>query len=124
MKNVRLILLALSLVYVVVTLLLMVNEDSLYNNLNLLNLMDYFKWWMTLGLILLVGLMVVGTLYIRSLKKHNRHLEKEYTEIKARLYDIEQARLAEDAEAGRRIEAFRSSLDKTNRPGDGTSPQE
>lgn len=113
------VLLGLSLLYVVVTVILMMNEDSLYNNLNLLKMMDYFKLWMTLGLILLVGLMVVGSLYIHNLQKHNRRLEKEYTEIKAKLYDIEQSRINEDEEAGRRIESFRQSLDKNNRPEDG-----
>jgi hypothetical protein len=116
MKNARFILLIAGLLYTVVTIILMMQEEALYNNLNLLNLLDYFKYWMVLGLIILVGLMVTGTLYTRSLEKQNQRLQQEHAATKATLYDIEQKRLEEDEQAGRRIEAFRQSLDKGNKP--------
>ncbi|EMR00978.1 hypothetical protein ADICEAN_03906 [Cesiribacter andamanensis AMV16] len=98
------------------------NEESLYNNLNLLNLMDYFKMWMTLGIILMSGLLLVYMLSIRSLQGSLRRLEGEHTATKARMYDMEESRKAEDEQAGRRIEAFRSSLEKGGRTDSSTPP--
>lgn len=123
MKNARFILLIAGLLYTVVTIILMMQEESLYNNLNLLNLLDYFKYWMMLGLIILVGLIVTGTLYTRSLEKQNRHLLQEHAGTKAKLYDMEQKRMEEDELAGRRIESFRQSLDKGKKPQDPNTPQ-
>ena len=123
MKTVRTTLVVAGLLYTLITIILMMYEESLYNNLNLLNLLDYFKYWMVLGLILLVGLIVVGTLHIRNLQKQNRLLEQDHAATKARLYDIEQARIREDEEAGKRIQAFRQSLDKGNRPAEPGAPQ-
>ena len=123
MKNIRIILVVAGVLYTIFTILLMINEEALYNNLNLLSLLDYFKYWMVLGLILLVGLMVAGSLYIRYLQTQYRKLDHEHAAVKAQLYDIEQSKRVEDEEAGRRIEAFRQSLDKGNRPGDTNAPQ-
>ena len=111
------------LVYTLITIILMMQEEALYNNLNLLNLLTYFKYWMVLGLIILVGLIVTGSLYIRSLQKQYHQLEVEHAGVKAHIYDIENARRKEDEEAGRRIEAFRGSLDKGPRPADPNAPQ-
>jgi hypothetical protein len=128
MKNIRTILVVAGLLYTIVTIILMMNEEGLYNNLNLLSLLDYFKYWMVIGLVLIVGLIVAGTLYIRSLQQRLRKLEHEHAAVKAHVYDIEQARVKEDEEAGRRIQAFRQSIDKGNRPSgsqpaDPTAPQ-
>lgn len=123
MKNIRIILVVAGILYTLITILLMINEEALYNNLNLLSLLDYFKYWMVLGLILLVGLIVVGSLYIRHLQSQYRQLEHEHAAVKARLYDIEQSKQVEDEEAGRRIEAFRQSLNKGNHPGDINAPE-
>lgn len=116
MKNIRTILVVAGLLYTVITIIMMVNEESLYNNLNLLSLLDYFKYWMILGLLLLVGLIVFGTLHIRSLQQRYAKLDQEHAAVKAHLYDIEQRKMKEDEEAGRRIQAFRQSLDKGSRP--------
>lgn len=124
MKNVRTILVVAGALYTIVSIILLLNEEALYNNLNLLNLMDYFKFWLILGLILLVGLMVVGSLYIRTFKSQYRRLEQDHAAVKARLYDIEASKRTEDEEAGRRIEAFRDSLHKGNRPQDPPAPED
>ena len=124
MKKIFTVLAVVGLLYTLVTIILMINEEGLYNNLNLLSLLDYFKYWMVLGLLLLVGLIVVGSLYIRSLHGQHRSLDQEHAAVKARLYDIEQSKQVEDEEAGRRIEAFRQSLNKGNRQGgDLNAPQ-
>ena len=123
MKSARNILAVAGLVYTLLTIILMMQEEALYNNLNLLNLLTYFKYWMVVGLIILVGLIVTGSLYIRSLQKQYHQLEVEHAGVKAHVYDIENARRKEDEEAGRRIEAFRSSLDKGPRPTDPNAPQ-
>lgn len=117
------ILVAAGILYTIITIALMMNEDALYNNTNLTKLLDYFKYWMILGLVLLVGIMVAGSLKIRNLNKQYSKLEKEHAAVKAHLYDVEQAKKAEDEEAGRRIEAFRNSLDRTNRPAGPNTPQ-
>ena len=124
MKNIRTILVVTGALYTVVSIILLLNEEALYNNLNLLSLMDYFKFWLVLGLILLVGLMVVGSLHIRNLQSRYHRLEQDHAGVKARLYDIEEAKRTEDEEAGRRIEAFRDSLHKGNRPQDPPAPEE
>lgn len=118
MKKIRTLLVILSLLYTLITILLLVYEDALYNNLNLLDMMEYSKMWMVLGLVLLLGLIVFGSLYIRSLQNQYKLLDGEHRAVKARLYDIEASRKAEDEEAGRRINAFRQSLDKGTRPGE------
>jgi hypothetical protein len=128
MKTARTVLLALSLVYVVVTVILLMNEENLYNSMNLIKLMDYFKMWMILGVILLAGVLLADSLYIRSIKGALHRIEGENMATKARIYDIENARKTEDEQAGRRIEAFRQSLDKGGRSGSTpsdtpTSPQ-
>lgn len=123
MKNFRIILVVAALLYVVITIVLMMSEDALYSNANWLDLLNYFEYWMVVGLVLLVGLVVADSLKIQNLKKANRKLEQEHAAIKAYLYDVEQTRKAEDEEAGKRIEAFRNSLSKTKRPEDPNEPQ-
>lgn len=128
MKNIRTVLVVAGVLYTLITIILMMNEEGLYNNLNLLSLLDYFKYWMVIGLLLIIGLIVVGTLYIRSLQQRLKHLDQEHAAVKAHIYDIEQSRLKEDAEAGKRIQAFRQSLDRggrpdENRPADPTAPR-
>ncbi len=122
MKNIRTILIIAGVLYTVLTIILLMNEEALYNNMNLLRLIDYFKYWMVVGLLLLIGLMIVGTLYIRGLQKQYKQLDQEHAALKARLYDIEQSKTLEDEEAGRRIEAFRDSLQRGKRPLDPPAP--
>ena len=123
MKNIRTILVVAGLLYTIITIILMMNEDALYNEINWIDLMSYYKYWMILGLVLLVSIIIVGSLKIRQQQKQYSQLEQEHAAVKAHLYDVEQKRIAEDEEAGKRIEAFRNSLGKTNRPADPGAPQ-
>ncbi len=125
MKKIRIVLVALSAVYVLLTIIFLLNDDSLFNNFNLLKLIDYLQAWIIVGLVLLVGVIVAGSLYIRNLKKENRQLEKDYNAVKARLYDIEEERKTEitrrqteEEETERKLNAFNQSLKDKNRAGD------
>lgn len=123
MKKLRTILLVLSALYIVLTVIFLLNDESLLNRFNLLKLIDYLQIWIVVGLVLLAAVMVVGSLYIRSLNSRYKKLEKEYTEVKARLYDIEEERKAEIAqrraeeeETEQKLQAFNTSL-KTQEKG-------
>lgn len=117
MKKLRTALLVLSALYIVLTVIFLLNDESLLNRFNLIKLIDYLQIWIVVGLVLLAGVMIVGSLYIRSLNSRYKKLEKEHTEVKARLYDIEEERRAEIAqrqaeeeETEQKLQAFNSSL--------------
>lgn len=122
MKKVRLILVVLSAIYVVLTILLLFNDEALFNNFNLLSLIDYLQGWMVVSLVLLTAVIVVGTLYIRSLKSRYNKLENEHNQVKGRVFEIEEERKAEMArqkeeeeETERKLEAFNMSLKDRDR---------
>ena len=98
------------------------NEDAVINSFNLLEIMDYFKYWLILALVLMGGLVAIGSLYIAQLKHSVGKLDKEHTATKARIYDIEEARRREEDENEQRIEAFQQSLEKHRKPG-GETPE-
>lgn len=129
MKKLRIVLIVLSAIYVVLTIAFMLNDESLFNRFNLLNLINYLQVWIIVGLVLLIGVIMSGTLYIRSLIARNKKLEKEFNAVKARLYDIEEERKtgiarskAEEEETEQKLEAFNQSLknqDKSNKENPG-----
>lgn len=128
MKKVRTVLVVLSAIYVVLTIIFLLNDDSLFNNFNLLSLIDYLQAWIVVGLVLLTAVIVVGTLYIRSLKKRYDKLEKEHNLVKSRVYEIEEERKAEIArqkeeeeETERKLKAFNVSLKNRNSPSSANS---
>ena len=98
------------------------NEDAVINSFNLLEIMDYFKYWLILALVLMGGLVAIGSLYIAQLKRSVGKLDKEHTATKARIYDIEEARRREEIENEQRIDAFQQSLEKHRKPG-GETPE-
>lgn len=117
MKKVRLVLIALSALYVVLTIIFMLNDDSLFNNFNLLKLIDYLQAWIVVGLILLVAVIIVGSLYIRSIQNRYKKLEKEHNTVKSRVYEIEEERNTEkvrqqsdEEETERKLQAFNASI--------------
>lgn len=126
MKKIRIALIALSALYVVLTIIFMLNDESLFNNFNLLKLIDYLQAWIVVGLILLVAVIIAGSLYIRSIQNRYKKLEKEHNTVKSRVYEIEEERNAEkirqqseEEETERKLEAFNASIidkrkDKTN----------
>ena len=123
MKKVRLVMVALSALYVLLTIIFLLNDESLFNSFNLLKLIDYLQAWIIVGLVLLIGVIIAGTLYIQQLKKHQRQLEKDYNGVKARLYDIEEERKTEvvrqkteEEETERKLEAFNQSLKDRSQP--------
>lgn len=117
MKKVRLVLIALSALYVVLTIIFMLNDDSLFNNFNLLKLIDYLQAWIVVGLILLVAVIIIGSLYIRSIQNRYKKLEKEHNTVKSRVYEIEEERNTEkvrqqsdEEETERKLQAFNASI--------------
>ena len=114
---------ALSALYVLLTIIFLLNDESLFNSFNLLKLIDYLQAWIIVGLVLLIGVIIAGTLYIQQLKKQHRQLEKDYNAVKARLYDIEEERKSEivrqqteEEETERKLEAFNQSLKDRSQP--------
>jgi hypothetical protein len=118
MKNLRTLLVVASLVYIIASILLLLNEEAVLNSMNLLKVMDYFKYWVILSVVLLAGLILVGSIYLNQLKRSVGKLDKEHTATKARIYDMEEARRREEAENEQRIEAFQQSLEKHRKPSD------
>lgn len=117
MKKVRIVLVALSALYVLLTIIFLLNDESLFNNFNLLKLIDYLQAWILVGLVLLTAVIIAGSLYIRGLKSRYNKLEKEHNSVKGRVFEIEEERKAEIArqkaeeeETERKLEAFNSSL--------------
>lgn len=126
MKRFRTVLVVLSALYVLVTIIFLFNEEALFNNFNLLRLIDYLQAWIMVGLLLLVSVIVVGSLYINALQQRYKKLETEYKGVKARLFDIEEERKAEitrskaeEAETERKLSAFNQSLKNKNKPAEG-----
>ena len=134
MKKVRTILVVLSAIYIALTIIFLLNDESLFNTFNLLTLIDYLQAWMVVGLVLLAATIIVGTLYIRSLKSRYNKLEKEHDKVKGRVFEIEEERKAElarqkaeEEETERKLEAFNSSLkgrDRRNVPSVDVDPEE
>lgn len=123
MKKLRMVLVVLSALYVLVTIIFLLKDEWLFNQFPILNLIGYLQAWIVVGLILLTGVIVAGTLYIQQLRKQHRHLEKDYNAVKARLYDIEENRKAEvvrqkteEEETERKLDAFNQSLKERNQP--------
>jgi Na+-transporting NADH:ubiquinone oxidoreductase subunit NqrC len=123
MKKLRTVLIVLSAIYIVLTIIFLLNSDSLFNSFNLLKLIDYLQAWIVVSLLLLTGVIIAGSLYIRNLNSRYKKLDTEYNKVKARVYDIEQERKAEIAQ--RRVEeeateqklgAFNKSLKEKDRP--------
>lgn len=117
MKKIRTVLVALSGLYVLLTIIFLLNDESLFNNFNLLKLIDYLQAWILVGLVLLTAVIIAGSLYIRGLKGRYNKLEKEHNSVKGRVFEIEEERKAEIArqkaeeeETERKLEAFNSSL--------------
>lgn len=126
MKKFRTVLIVLSALYVLTTLIFLFNEEALFNNFNLLRLIDYLQAWIIVGLLLLIGVVVAGSLYINALQRRNKKLEAEHKEMKARVFDIEEERKAEisrqqteEEETERKLGAFNQSLKNKNKPADG-----
>lgn len=131
MKRFRTVLIVLSGLYVLTTLIFIFNEEALFNNFNLLKLIDYLQAWIIVGLLLLIGVIIVGSLYINALKQRYKKLEAEHKSVKARLFDIEEERKTEitrskveEEETERKLGAFNQSLKNKNKPeeGDGDRP--
>lgn len=123
MKKLRTILVVLSAIYIVLTIILLLNSESLFNSFNLLKLIDYLQAWIVVSLVLLAGVIIAGSLYIRSLNSRYKKLEGEYNKVKARVYDIEQERKteierrrAEEDETEQKLEAFNRSIKDKDRP--------
>lgn len=126
MKKFRTVLVVLSAIYVVLTIIFLFNEESLFNNFNLLRLIDYLQAWIIVGLVLLIGVIVAGSLYIKTLQRRNKKVEEEHKAVKARLFDIEEERKAEisrrqaeEEETERKLGAFNQSLKSKNKPAEG-----
>jgi uncharacterized membrane protein len=123
MKKLRTVLIVLSAIYIVLTIIFLLNSDSLFNSFNLLKLIDYLQAWIVVSLVLLTGVIIAGSLYIRSLNSHYKKLETEYNKVKARVYDIEQERKteieqrrAEEEATEQKLEAFNRSIKDKDRP--------
>ena len=123
MKKFRTALIVLSAIYIVLTIVFLLNNESMFNNFNLLKLIDYLQAWIIVGLVLLAGVIIVGSLYIRSLNSRYNKLEKEHNTVKGRVYDIEQERKAEieqrraeEEETEQKLEAFNRSIKDRDRP--------
>ena len=117
MKKIRTTLIVISIIYVVLTIFFLLNDETLFNTFNLIKLIDYLQLWILVGLVLLVGVIIAGSLYIGSLKRQNKKLEGDYNAIKARLYDIEEERKLEiehrrreEEETEQKLDAFNKSL--------------
>lgn len=117
MKKLRTALIVLSAIYIVLTIIFLLNNESLLNRFNLLNLIDYLQAWIIAGLVLLAAVIIVGSLYIRSLNSRYTKLEKEHNTVKGRVYEIEQERKAEierqraeEEETEQKLEAFNRSI--------------
>lgn len=124
MKKLRTALIVLSAIYIVLTIIFLLNNESLLNRFNLLNLIDYLQAWIIAGLVLLAAVIIVGSLYIRSLNSRYKKLEKEHNTVKGRVYEIEQERKAEierqraeEEETEQKLEAFNRSIRDKDRDG-------
>lgn len=123
MKKLRTVLIVLSAIYIVLTIIFLLNSESLFNRFNLLKLIDYLQAWIVVSLVLLAGVIIAGSLYIRSLNSRYKKLETEYNKVKARVYDIEQERKteieqrrAEEEATEQKLEAFNRSIKDKDRP--------
>lgn len=119
MKKFRTVLVVISAIYIVLTIIFLLNDEALYNQFNLLKLIDYLQAWILVGLILLAGVIIVGSMYIKTLHQRYKKLEAEHKSVKARLFDIEEERKgeisrskAEEEETERKLGAFNESLKK------------
>lgn len=128
MKKVRTVIVVLSTIYVVLTIIFLLNFDSLFSDFNILKKINYLQGWIVASVVLLSALIIAGGLYMRSLKSRYKKLEKEHDTVKGRVYEIEEERKAEIArqkaeeeETERKLEAFNSSLKGRNRDGRGQS---
>lgn len=122
MKKVRTVLVVLSALYVVLSVIFLLNFDSIFSDFNVLKKINYLQAWIVAAIVLLTALIIAGGLYIRSLKSRYRKLEKEHNTVKGRVYEIEEERKAEIArqqaeeeDTERKLEAFNSSLKGRNR---------
>ena len=115
MKKIRTTLIVISIIYVVLTIFFLLNDETLFNTFNLIKLIDYLQLWILVGLVLLVGVIIAGSLYIGSLNRQNKKLEGDYNAIKARLYDIEEERKLEIENRRREEEETEQKLDAFNR---------
>lgn len=131
MKKFRTVLVVLSAIYIVLTIIFLLNDEALYNRFNLLNLISYLQGWIIVGLVLLASIIIVGSLYINELKKRYKRLEAEHKGVKAKVFDIEEERKneisrrqAEEEETERKLGAFNESLKKKEKPapGEGDRP--
>jgi hypothetical protein len=123
MHRLRIILYVLAGLYLLLSVLGMLNEDWVMNQFSLLNLITYFKVWLSVGLILLAGIILLDSSALATYRRQTRHAQAEVERMKAHVYDLEKAhrqelaRLqAEDEENERKLEAFRRSLPESNNP--------
>lgn len=122
MHKLRLTLYVLAGVYLLLSVMGMLYDNQVMNQFSLLNLITYFKVWLSLGLILLIGIMLINGSVLQKQRKEIKRLTAEESRLKAHIFDLETAhreelaRLqAEEEENERKMEAFRRSLPDTDK---------
>jgi len=75
--------------FLVISVLSSFNSEYMMNSLGIIGTILFLKYWVGLGFGLLTVEWIVENIHIKKLKSKLSILQKENTEIKARLYDLE-----------------------------------
>jgi len=75
--------------FLVISVLSSFNSEYMMNSLGIIGTILFLKYWVGLGFGLFTVEWIVENIHIKKLKNRLSILQKENTEIKARLYDLE-----------------------------------
>lgn len=75
--------------FLVISVLSSFNSEYIMNSLGIIGTILFLKYWVGLGFGLFTVEWIVENIHIKKLKNRLSILQKENTEIKARLYDLE-----------------------------------
>ena len=89
MRKFKLVFYPIYFLFLIVSVLSSYNSEYMMNSLGITGTILFLKYWVGLGIGLLTAEWIVENIHIKSLKKRLSILQKENTEIKARLYDLE-----------------------------------
>jgi len=107
MKKLKLVLYIIVIIYVIATVLLVINQDVVINRFGFGDSINYLIIWLLVGLCLFIAEFALQTIHVGKLKKEINRLEKDNLNLKAKLFDQEEER----KEVDRSIHSFEDSLE-------------
>lgn len=92
--------------YIILSIIFIIARDNFFDRMGILAYTNFIQFWLIVGLIFLILMIIVSQIEIRRLQSRNKILEGEVAKIKVVLYDIEH----KTGETDQSLKAFGNSI--------------